>query len=91
MSTERAPFSETTPSRRPAARWHSVSASEPMIRRRPATPSIFGASRAISSVRVASKERTSITSFGSTAPSGSPFSCAPPPRVAVHSSPVPKS
>ena len=34
MSTERAPLSEQTASTRPAARWQSESASEPMIRRR---------------------------------------------------------
>src|SRR5439155_10067257 len=38
MSTERAGFSEQTPSSRPEARWQSEIASEPMIRSRWATP-----------------------------------------------------
>ena len=55
MSTERAPFSEHTASTRPAARWQSESASEPMMRSRYASSATFGASRAISDVSVASK------------------------------------
>src|SRR4051794_9874109 len=90
MSTERAFFSEQTASSRPAARWQSERASEPMIRRRWARPSTFGASRAIRLVSVASKARISISSFGLTV-SRSPFSVAPSPRRATHSSPVPKS
>src|SRR5829696_5897446 len=91
MSTERAGLSEQTPSTRPAARWQSESASEPMIRRRVAIPVIAAALSETSAVVVASKERISIRSLGKTVPSGRPFSCAPPPRLAVHSSPEPKS
>ena len=90
MSTERAPFNEHTASTRPAARWQRESASEPMIRRRYASSATFGASRAISEVSVASKERISIVSLGFTL-SGAPFSVAPSPRRAIHSSPLPKS
>ena len=43
MSTERAGLSEQTASTRPAARWQSESASEPMIRSRCATPTIAAA------------------------------------------------
>src|SRR5581483_1210834 len=90
MSTARAFFREHTASTRPAARWQSESASEPMIRSRYASPSTFGASRATSDVSVASKLRISIVSFGFTV-SSVPFSRAPSPRRAVHSSPLPKS
>src|SRR6266404_603232 len=91
MSTDRAALSEQTASTRPAARWQSESASEPMIRSRCARPTIAGACAAISEVRVASKLRISIRSFGLTPPSGSPFTVAPSPRRPTHSSPVPKS
>ena len=43
MSIERAGFSEQTASTRPAARWQSDSASEPITRRRSATATIAGA------------------------------------------------
>ena len=65
MSTERAPLSETTPSTRPAARWQSVIASEPMMRRRCATPSKRAAFSETYAVVVASNERISSSSFGS--------------------------
>src|SRR5581483_6064010 len=91
MSTDRASFSEQTPSTRPAARWHSESASEPITRRRCATPVNAAACSATRDVSVASKLRISICSFGRTAPSGAPSRRAPSPRAAVHSSPEPKS
>ena len=91
MSTERAPFSEQTASTRPAARWQSEIASEPMIRRRSATPTIAPTRSAIETVLVASNTRISISSLGSSRASGAPFSRAPSPRAAVHSSPEPKS
>src|SRR5437764_7619915 len=91
MSTDRAGLSEHTASTRPAARWQNERASEPMIRSRCARSATFGASRATSDVRVASKERISTSSFGRTAPSGSLLSHAPSPRRAVHSSREPKS
>ena len=65
MSTERALFSETTPSTRPAARWQSVIASEPMTRSRWARPSKRAAFSATYDVVVASNERISSSSFGS--------------------------
>ena len=55
MSTERAAFSETTPSTRPAARWHSESASEPMTRRRVASPTVAPICSAMVGVVVPSK------------------------------------
>src|SRR5581483_9546114 len=91
MSTERASFSEHTPSTRPAARWQSESASDPITRRRWATPENAAACSATSDVSVASNMRISICSFGRKAPSGCPSSHAPSPRRAVHSSPEPKS
>ena len=60
MSTERAGFREQTASTRPAARWQSESASEPMTRSRCATPRSAGATAAIASVVVPSSERISI-------------------------------
>ena len=65
MSTERALFSETTPSSRPAARWQSVIAREPITRRRWARPSKLAAFSATYDVVVASNERISSSSFGS--------------------------
>ena len=62
-----------------------------MIRRRCAKPANATALSAIEAATVASSASTSIFSFGGTDPSRSPFSHAPPPLVAVHSSPVPKS
>ena len=56
MSTERAGLSEQTASTRPAARWQSESASEPMIRSRWARSATFGASLATRDVSVASKD-----------------------------------
>src|SRR6266508_4094281 len=91
MSTERAPFSEQTPSTRPAARWQSESASEPMIRILWAIPTKAAALSATYDVRVASNERISIRSFGRSLPSRRPSSHAPPPRSAHHSSREPKS
>ena len=91
MSTERAPLSEITASTRPAARWQSDSASEPMMRSRVATPTNAAALSATSEVRVASNERISISSFGSSRPSRCPSRKAPPPLTAHHSSPEPKS
>src|SRR6266480_3586591 len=91
MSTERAPFREQTASTRPAARWQSESASEPMIRSRCASPTICAAFSATDEVKVASNDRISISSFGRTAPSRSVPRNAPLPCSAVHSSPVPKS
>ena len=64
MSIDRAGLSEHTASTRPAARWQSDSASEPITRRRSATPSIAAALSAMKAVVVASKERISIGSFG---------------------------
>ena len=90
MSTDRAGFSEQTPSSRPAARLQSAIASEPMIRRRYATPTIDAARSAMAAVVVASKARISSSSFGRCV-SRTPSRNAPSPRVAVHSSPVPKS
>ena len=91
MSTERAAFSEQTASTRPSARWQSEIASEPKTRSRWTSPTSGGVCLATRSVRVASSARISIRSFGGSPGSGAPFSLAPPPRSAVHSSPVPKS
>ena len=91
MSTERAALSEITPSTRPAARWHSDSASEPMMRSLFATPTNASAFEATSDVSVASNERISISSFGSSSPRRVPSRNAPSPLIAHHSSPEPKS
>src|SRR5215210_2831322 len=91
MSTARAGLSEHTASTRPAARWQSDSASEPMTRMRSASPRNASTRSAMRVVSVASNERISISSFGPTPPSSCPFSHAPRPRSAVHSSPLPKS
>src|SRR4051812_8090948 len=65
MSTALAGLSEQTASTRPAARWQSERASEPMMRRRYARSTTAAACSATAAVRVASKERISISSFGS--------------------------
>src|SRR5438105_1591171 len=91
MSTERAGFSEQTASTRPAARWQSESAREPMIRSRCARPTTADAFSATDAVRVASNARISIRSFGRSPSSRWPLRYAPSPRDAVHTSSVPKS
>src|SRR3954447_12269881 len=91
MSTALAGLSEQTASTRPAARWQSERASEPMMRRRYASSTTAAACSATDEVRVASKERISMRSFGSSPSSRRPLRNAPWPRVAVHSSSVPKS
>src|SRR4051794_7964073 len=91
MSTERAGLTETTPSTRPAARWHSESAREPITRIRCASSATCGACCAISEVTVASNDRISSSGFGPAPSSGSPFRNAPRPRSAVHSSWAPRS
>src|SRR5919197_1365885 len=53
MSTERAGFSDTTPSTRPAARWQSETASEPITRSRCASPANRAALSATKAVVVA--------------------------------------
>ena len=90
MSTDRAALSEQ---RRPASRGErqSAIASEPMIRRRCAIPTIAPARSAMARVVVASKARISSSSFGSWPSSAAPSRKAPAPRVAVHSSRAPKS
>ena len=70
MSIDRAAFSEHTASTRPAARWQSESANDPITRRRSATPRSDDALSAMYAVVVASKERISIGSFGGGPTSG---------------------
>ena len=62
-----------------------------MTRSRWASGTNATALSAIDAATVASSASTSIFSFGGTAPNRSPFSHAPSPLVAVHSSPLPKS
>src|SRR6266566_3806968 len=62
-----------------------------MIRSRYARSTTAAAFSATETVRVASKARISICSFGNSPSSRDPSSLAPSPRVAVHSSSVPKS
>ena len=92
MSTERAGFSEHTASTRPAARWQSESASEPMIRKPPRNAVQLGgdlgdqrgpgrfARRGSRSPRPGRRRRAARRRAARRSP-----------RVAVHSSPVPKS
>ena len=72
MSTERAGFSDTTPSTRPAARWHSESASEPMTRTPVRDSDGVDHRSATAGVVVPSNDRISIVSFGRCSPSWPP-------------------
>ena len=76
-----------TPSVRPAARWQKVIACAPMIRIRSVIGARWRRRSSTRSARVASSERNSSSSFGLPV-SGCPFRNAPPPRIAVHSSPA---
>ena len=76
---------------RPAARWQSEIASDPMMRRRCAVPTIAAALSATSAVVVPSNDRISIVVLRLHAAQPCAVQERARPRSAVNSSPVPKS
>ena len=91
MSTLRAGFSEHTASTRPAARWQSVRASDPITRVRGANPTMSPICSATESVLVASNGQDLHVLLRPGAVERRAVEERSSPRRAVHSSRVPKS